>query len=383
MRKHFSKLFGVMTAALMTLTMAAPVSAANYTAVAGGSVTMEKYLVIDSQASIPAAEFNFSIAAGTAVEATADAQKVWAGLNPEAVKIGDAAGEADGKVAFAAGAATTAGTATDGIANDVNKKYAEKDFFVDFSAVSFPEPGVYRYILTEAAVSAPFSGDPVNTRTIDAYVVDNNGSLEVSGYTCYSGTVTTAPPVDGQTGLTKSNKFVNSWDSNDLTFGKTVSGNQASHDQYFAIKVTLAGVGTGDTINVDMSAAETAPIANSATSYTAAVMGEANNITTLTADADGAIEHTFYLKHGQNVTLKGIPAGATYKVEETDPAAGYTKSGEVSTATALSADATVTVNNARTGTIPTGVIMKVLPYGALLGLAVVAIIMNRRKNEAL
>lgn len=384
MSKHFTKMASAMGALFMALAMATPVAAENYTPVAGGSVTMEKYLVVAKDADIPAAEFEFSIAAGTAVDATATTQKVWAGLNPEAVKIGDAAGEADGKVAFAASATTTAGTATDGIANDTEKKYAEKDFFVDFSGVSFPEPGVYRYVLTEAAAEAPFAGDPVATRTIDAYVIDTDGTLSVQNYVCYSGTITDAPKIDGSydEAKVKSNKYINSWDSHNLTFGKTVSGNQASHDQYFEITVTIEGMGDSDTINVDMSAAETAPIANSATSYTADAMGAANNISTLTAE-NGTISHAFYLKHGQNVVLKGIPAGATYKVVETDPAAGYTKSGEVTTATELAADATVTVNNARTGTIPTGVIMKVLPYGAMLGLAVIAIIVNRRKGEAL
>lgn len=384
MRKHFSKIFSVMAALLVGLTVASPVHAANYTPVAGGSVTLNKYLVVDAQAEIPAAEFNFSIAAGSAVEATADTVKVWAGLNPELVKIGDAAGEADGKVAFTAGQATTAGAASDGIANSTDKKYARTDLIVDFSAVSFPEPGVYRYVLTEGAVAAPFTGDAIPARTIDVYVEDEAGALVVKQYVVYEGAQTAGPSVDGADLGTKTDKYVNAVDTVDLKIGKDVAGNQASQDQYFEVKVTFAGLGAGTILNVDVAtAAEAAPLENAATQHAAADMATANGITTITAGADGAAEHTFYLKHGQRIDIKGIPAGATYKYEETDAAAGYTKSGEIATATALTADTTSVITNTRTGTIPTGVIMKVLPYASLLVLAAAAIALNLRKKESL
>ena len=381
MRKNLSKVLSVLTVLVASFGMAVTgVHAANYTAVHGGPTTLTKYLVVNEDAGLPAATFNFTIASGAAVEATASTVKVWAGNTPNLVAIGDTSGDSDGNVVFSGNESTTAGPLT-GVAT-ATQKYASHDIIVDFTSVYFAEPGVYRYILTETAASAgsAVSNDAVATRTIDVYVEDNNGTLEVTKYAVYSGTVTDGAPASGTDTGTKSSMYVNSMDTKNLSVSKTVSGNQGSKDQYFAITVALTGLTEGDVVNVNMTGAETAPIANTATSYSAETMGTANNVSTLTADAQGEISHVFYLKHNQTVAITGIPTGKNYTVIETDPAAGYTKSGEVSTATALNADATVTITNSRSGTVPTGVIMKVLPYAVLFAIAAGAIVFNNKKK---
>lgn len=382
MLKKLTKLLSLfMVFTIFFGTSAVGVHAANYTAVNGGTTTLTKYLVVNKDATLPSGTFNFTIASGTPVEATATTVKVWAGNTPNLVKIGDAAGDTDGNVVFTGSETTTDGPLT-GIASNT-QKYASHNLIVDFTGVSFAEPGVYRYILTEtaAASGSVITNDPVATRTIDVYVEDNNGSLEVTKYAVYSGTVTAGPATAGTDTGTKSDSYVNTMDTNNLSISKTVSGNQGSKDQYFAITATITGLTEGYTVNVDMSGAETAPVANAATSYTAAEMATANNVQTLVADSEGTISHVFYLKHNQTVEIKGIASGKNYTVVETDPAAGYTKSGEVSTATALNADAAVAITNTRNGTIPTGIIMKILPYAVLFAIAAGAIVINSKKTN--
>lgn len=339
--KKMSKIMSCAMAVLMLFGSVGHVAAANYTPVAGGTTELDKYLVIPADAEIPEAEFSFSIAAGQAAEATGSTVKVWAGLNPELVKLGDAAGESDGKVAFTAGESATTALGQAALGEDyVDEKAAMHELLVDFSSVNFPEPGVYRYLVTEGAQSnGAITNDAQPIRTIDVYVEDDgNGTLVVTDYVAYLGDMgTTAPdnaidmsawladnpaPVaptvadpanptpeeeaalaqyetakatweaakdaeearllalvpNGAEAGAKSDKYVNSLESHNLQFGKEVEGNQGSKDQYFAFTLTINGAGAGTVMSLDMSQAELAPLENAATSYSAADMAEANAV---------------------------------------------------------------------------------------------------------
>lgn len=187
-------LSGVLAVALMLTSGLTMVSASNYTPIQGTETTLTKYLVVDENAEIPNVTFTFNVSAGNAVEATATTVKTWAGLNPELVEVNGVA--QSGTTVFTPDDATTAGTATDGIANSTTKKYASKVINLDFSGVTFTEPGVYRYRLTEQASSvSAVTIDSVPVRTIDVYVVDNAGTLQVAAYVCYEGEITDAAKV--------------------------------------------------------------------------------------------------------------------------------------------------------------------------------------------
>ena len=446
--KKLIKIF-TMAMSLLLVVGTVSVSAANYTAIPGTTTQLDKYLVVEADAEIPAAEFTFTIASGSAAEATADTVKVWAGLNPENVKIGDVMGESDGKVVFTAGEEATNANAKVALADDTTDKLAAKHpICLDFTAVNFPEPGVYRYVLTESAAAqgSPITHDVQPVRTIDVYVEDNNGTLAVTGYVSYLGNVSSAAPKNtvvpsavwlaehpepvaptvadpanptpeeeaalaqyetdkaawdaaalaavpnGAEAGTKSNKYVNEMDSADLTVSKTVTGNQGSHDQYFEFTITIGNAGAGTVMTLDMTNAETETHENSATTFTKAAMDEANQKDDdsgnegkagqqVIADTNGSATFKVYLHHGQNVVLKGLPVGATYKVEETD-AAGYTTTGEVATPTAItSEDVEVAVVNNREGVVPTGVMMSVAGGAALVAIAGAGIYLSRRKRE--
>ena len=368
----------------------------------GTSTKLHKYFVVDKDINSPEITFNYSIAAGTAVAAagqggTATATlPVYAGLTPGAVKIGDAAGESDGKVEFAYAAATTAGTATDGITNDVNKKYATKDIILDFTGVTFDKPGVYRYVLTEATTNNENLGgvtydvmESNNTkRTIDVYVVDTNGVLTVDGYVSYVGDVSTAPLqeynpngaateyANGSTGAAatgisaKSNQYVNEFKANELKLEKEITGNQGDKESTWEMKINFETLPTDYVVKYALITDKGAAI------------DDANLVW-----ADYTNNSAITLGHLDKYHFKGIPEGVKYTVTETkanqdgykttytDETYTYPNDGTVETKDAK-------VENNRQGVIPTGILMSVTGGVMLIGIAAIALVaINRKKDE--
>lgn len=377
--KTFTKFLGVALAFALMLSGVA-VSAQNYASIQGTTTELTKYMVVDKEAEIPEVSFGFEVSAGSAIEATENTVKVWAGLNPELVKVNGTAKE--GGVSFEAGEATTDGELT-GVAT-ADEKYAEKTIELDFTGVTYSEPGVYRYLLTEkSTTNDAVSMDEEPVRTIDVYVEDVDGVLTVTSYVSYEGTVVDAPknvtqpelteweqenpepkaedyeneaqfeedheawetakqaeidrqalltPNGAEAALPKSDKFVNRMDSADIYFGKEVTGNQGSKDQYFKFTLTLNNLGKGTVLTMDMSDAEVETHANTATSYTTDTMNASNARDDdsekanqqIIADDNGSATVVVYLHDGQYVTLKGLPNGATYELAE-ENTAGYTK----------------------------------------------------------
>ena len=434
MKMH--RLFAGMAAAVLAAgMMALPASASeapqqfNYTAVTGGTAQYSKYLVMDSDAVCPAVSFSYSIAVGAAAKATdSDHIDVYAGIGTPTV----------GTATFAQGAATTAGAEGDGItgasgAGSADEKYATSTFTVDFSSVSFPEPGVYRYVITETTPTGAFSARSTPlARTLDVYVKDvldgTTHKLAVDSYVMYDKVIDTAfaktntisaeadPNTTTYTVSTTGNKttaYVNDYSTVDLGFSKAVDGNQASRDKFFKFTVTITNApGAAVTVGGNYTAA---PTKNSATEYTTAVMTAANTITDavadvdglqLAADSNGTITHDFYLQNGQSITLTGLPKGASYTITEDKedyvPSVALTgdiKTGDAAdegtaiatnsatiTDTYLKEDTTAAFTNTRQGTIPTGVVIPtavpVAAGAALLGgVIVITVKRNRRKTE--
>ena len=379
MKSTGQKLASLLALVLVFVMTFAPVCAyadSAYTEIFGTTTTFNKYLVVSSDANIPAAEFSFSVSAPTSkIDGDATHLPVLPGPTPTSVVVGTA-----GKVSFAAGAGTTAGTATDGIANDTAKKYAIAEVTVDLTAVKFQEPGVYRYIITEAASSAPFTNDATTTRTLDVYVIDTDGVLSVQNYVMYSGTKEDAPLAAGGEVTGKSNQFVNSFATNNLTLKKTVSGNQGSKDKYFKFTLTIENAGKGTIVNISADSTYVKePPKTEYTAYTAADMKTANDVTTLTANDSGVITHDFYLSHNDTVIITGIPTTATYTIAE--EAEEYTSTVTGSLTGNFSSAVSVTVNNERTGTVPTGVMLTVIPGAVIVLVAIVGLVLISRKKK--
>lgn len=392
MKRSLERILGLVLAFVMMLgTAATAIHAEPFDygdGVAGGTTTLNKHLVVRNDANIPNAEFTFTVTAGgTAAEATDQTVTVYAGKNPELVKVNGTVGS--GKVTFTAGETTTAGAADDGITNSVDKKYASKEITLDFSGVKYDKPGVYRYTITETDPTAPIKAVGEKVTTVDVYVEDNNGTLAVTGYVAYDGTVTdapksaatddsaTAPNPNGAEAGTKDDKFVNELETATLKVSKVIAGNQGDKEDTFAFEIKLTNAGNGTIIKAGaVDNGKTLP------------QGVTPETTTYTTDADGKLTINITLGHNEQLVLTGIPKGASYTVNEVPAddttkktADGYTAAGEVLTATELSAEvASHEVTNTREGVIPTGLITSVLPGALLVGGAAVYFL-TKKKDE--
>ena len=393
--KRFKKLMAILMATALIMSIAAiSASAEGYTAIPGTTTSFKKDVVVDSDANIPHETFSFTIQSGTALPATSSTVAVHAGPNPNAVLIGTAS--------FVSNDATTPGTPGD--ATDTTKKYAEKTVNVSFTGVTFNEPGIYRYLVKETAGTTAGMTYDNRTLSLDVYVIDNNGTLEVNEYVLHEGQGTiSSNSTSGSDGTdTKVAGFINSTTSHQIEFGKEVTGNQGSKDKYFAVKIQLTPDAThviadNSTFPVDMTLAETHPTPSAATNpaYTAEAMAEKNNVNVLTG---GQLKggHTFYLKDGQYITVKGLPDGVTYTVTEAPEdyqqinGITATVSGDAnkvysdSTTGTLSGDIKTGFTNNKDGVIPTGVLLTIAPFAIgilLFGALIIFIIAKRRRNN--
>ncbi len=409
------KLFAGFAAAALAAGMMSmvPASAADYTALTGltGNGTadpafpvVEKYLVMDKDASVPYGTYTFTIAPGTAVAAdnTAGSEKMPILAGPAGAKFAKTVAADNTITLDTATSATLTFSSADSTTNEgdnslsgktigfdnasaTDEKVSIKSLTVDFSEVTFDEPGVYRYVITEAGTISGVTNDSDTTITLDVYVVDNNGALELNSYVLHKGedapaknpaTTPAAPTL-----ADKTTGFSNVYDTQNLEFGKEVTGNQGSKDKRFAVTVRTTGANAATVYQLDGNW-EKEPDKKSATKYTAADMQTANNVTSLTGAQLNA-GYTFYLCDGEYVKVKGLEVNSTTPVTYaiTEDAEEY-KSTETIAATvakyndinhtdpvsgSIAADKDVYTGyvNEREGVIPTGVIISIAAPAAL------------------
>lgn len=397
--KRFKKLMAIiMVTALIMIVAAISASAANYTAVAGTSTSFNKYLIVDEDAEVPAVTFEYTIAPGAPIGPTNSTLSVFAGVGTPVV----------GTAAYAASDTKSTTVATgDLVTLDSGENYVKKVVNINFESVSFPEPGIYRYILTEKEISGVTgiqydtqkSNDATaKTRILDVYVTDNDGALAVSSYVLHDTAAAVTNDVVQNAGdpvADKSDGFVNEYKTSNLEFGKEVTGNQSSKDKYFDFTLTIANALPNTAYTVDITGAEATSGSNPATI-------EANagktNATTITTDATGGATVHYYLKDGQYVKVKGLPQAATYTLTEnyedyaqtlgiTTAVSGKTQAyaAPASTATAIgSDDVYVGFTNDKQGVIPTGVLLTIAPFAIgilLFGALIIFFIAKRRRNN--
>ena len=397
--------------AVMASMFSMTANAANYAddkQAVGGNTTFTKYLVLDAEANVPNATFKYTIKAGAEIKGTATTMQVYAGkiVTDEEGKV---TAPVVSDVTFAVDNDTTDGADNDGITNDASKKYASQAINADFTGVKFDEPGVYRYIVTEdlnGSQGVAVAGSIA--KTLDVFVEDDGtGTLSVKSYVLYNTVINTAPEkntaVDKNADKTaedgkKTDGFVNTYDTNDLTLSKTVTGNQGSKDKYFKFEVTVKNAVAGTVYDVDLTNADGTVAENSATN--ADYIGKTNP-TYITVGEDGTVTTNFYLQNGQSIKIFGLAEDTAYEIEETPE--DYTPSVEITgdkTRTAdssdvslsdnvvydteLTEDTTVAFTNDRQGTIPTGVILSVaapVAIGvAVLGGIVFLFIRNKKRD---
>lgn len=437
MNKFATKLVALAGAGLMALSMLPinTMAATTYTPVAGTSCNFNKYFIMDAGDSVPNATFEFTIAPGAARSASTadnDVMEVMAGVGTPTIAnvtfgpSDSTATAAGSNIDVARTQEDRTGTAgTDTVQLDAGEKYATKQATVDFSSVSFNEPGIYRYIITEKAnadhAAAGIIHDTDVDRVLDVYVTDDGtGALVVSSYVLHTDlddvvinnamgsqdVATAAAALDDKT-----DGFTNEYTSKDLVFKKEVTGNQASRDKYFEFTATLANVNDNDVYVVslaDDNDANTTDGNADATSGAekiggtiAANAGKTNPTSVTGAELKAGVK--FYLQHGQSIAIRGIAPNATYTITENqedykktasvvsgyeDPTTGVIGTIADSATVANSKAVMTSYQNQRDGIIPTGIVNSViLPAGivlvALAGIAAFLItFFKKRRNDA-
>lgn len=411
-----------------------PVLAAGNGKATGGAVNIQKYLVIKSTAEVPNIAFQFTIAGASVANGTVEnGFSVYSGNDTSRVTGTPTVGSAvfkngDTKYDAVQDLVSTGIQVKEGAKDPVKlsagQSYARTNVTVDFSGVSFSEPGVYRYVITETAdATGTVTNDATTTRYVDVYVSDEDGTLGVLGYVlhgegetktvkryvctdCGAQFETNRDAIEHVadsdnchtyslervkiTNDAKSEGFVNKMEAKDLKIAKQVTGNQASRTEYFKFTLNITKGLPNTTYSIDLSHADSNAGANT-------------NPTSVTTDGDGNASVDVYLKHDQYVTVRSLNIGSAYTVSEDKTAmadAGYTteivnaddtdgvSNADFSTNGAIdTADAdeiSVSFTNKRSGTIPTGVVMTVAPFAAvtLLGVAgVTTIVMKKRKQN--
>ena len=208
-------------------------------------------------------------------------------------------------------------------------------------------------------------------------------------------------------GVEKATGLTNTYTTHNLVVGKAVSGNQASRDKYFALTVKVENLNARDKFNVSLendNKDATVDGNADATSGTNPATKDANknkeNVQLITV-ANGAtsFEQTYYLQHGQYIAIRGLPEGAAYTVTEdaedykqahkaqiSDTLkfedGAYNETTKAITGTLTTDDAKVGFTNTRNGTVPTGIVLSVVPAVIIFALALAALIVIavRRKR---
>lgn len=348
MQNNKFKAAGLGMAAIVSATAAMPAMAATtYTPVAGTSCTFNKNLIMDAGDNVPNATFGFTVTPGEARSADTSDNEVMQVLpgvgTPTIADVTFAPGDATTTeagsnidVARPASARAEGLTAANGVQLETGEKFATKQATVSFAGITFDEPGIYRYIITETAnadhEAAGIMHDNDTDRVLDVYVTDDgNGTLVVSSYVLHTddddvviNNTMGSQDVSQQAAALddKTDGFTNEVNTKDLVVKKEVTGNQASRDKYFKFTVKLSNVNDADVYTVsladDQDSSTTDGNADAASGTNAATI-EANRNKTNPAQVTGAQLKEgvdYYLQHGQSVAIRGIALNAGYEVTE-------------------------------------------------------------------
>jgi len=326
--------FAMILSLSVNITLAASITSMTFT---------DTVSVTDDNVDIPEITISYTVANGTATT-LADGTVVYAGI------------EADKVVLNASTHATTGYSGT--------PRSQSVTATVNFAAVTFTAPGVYRYTVTPSCSNSDVTVD--SAKTIDVYVVNGEAGLEIAAYVMYDG--------NGN----KVDEFEHTYtkETYTLTVTNTVTGNQGDKNKDFEYTLTIEG---GNTLTAEITKAD----------------GTKETVT-LTAD-NGTSTATFTLKDGESLVVTGLCANDKVTVTQTDESAdGYTTTVSVDGATAtegltsdeltISANTTIDFTNTKNITTPTGIVLSIAPYIAMIGLAGIFFVLvasRRRESEEL
>lgn len=418
------------------------------TPVAGATTTFDKYLVMKKNANVPNATFSYKVSIPTDDEMNSLPNPedtngknltVRKGIGSPTASdtkftAGDQTFDSAQKSRTNTGSKTYDEKTADQVTLDENHKYAKHTSTVDFSKVTFSEPGVYRYKITENDTTEKGITKDSTPRYLDVYVESaENGTLSIKGYVFH--TMNEVQPKGNKDSLGSNNPegknkgFENKYETIDLTLTKNVTGNQGFRDQYFKFHVDITDLDGGARLfltdkdgNKPYKSTDTVAYAYNkdtgtrTTGQNRFAVAEGNGSfadvsapdgsdadmsgLALTANDSGNASFDVYLKHGESLKINGLTKGAKYTVKETseDYSASATKNDQAidlthnktdhTDATAmqtLAGDETVAYTNKREGTLPTGIYHNNRAAFNIMGIAAaggaIAIVIRKRRKS--
>ena len=387
MNKILTKLSSASAAIVIAGLAATPVCAAGttYAPVNGTNTTFDTTIYMRDTAKVPNVTFHYGVTAGAGQEASAGNLAVLAGDD----KVTSTGLPTIADIGFTAGDAKTA---TDGTV-------IKKTGTVDFSGVTYKEPGVYRYVVTETGEAQGVTHEDkahkqeVRAKALDVYVTDDGtGKLVVSGYVMHDNVNAKAEQLGETKELAdKDTNFEHLLTTSDVTLSKKVTGNQGSRDEYFKFTVNITGADKGTQYIVDLSHADPTTTTNGVNRETHV------NSALLTAGEDGTLSQDFWIQNGQSIKIQGLGGSTGYTVTEAENAyktniavTGDTKNGEADIAAvdgkavtdaAVTADTTVAYTNDKSGAVPTGLIMSIGGPAAIALLGGVGLVTIKAKKK--
>lgn len=312
----------------MVLAMAVSVFAVNASAAGtvnkSQDVTITKNITADANVRVPGATYTFTIAAGDSDAA----RNIYAGEM-------NAISQAANNITFTEG-----------------DEESSKSTTFTITAEKFTKPGIYRYTVTETANPLPDGMTLASPKTLLVYVEQVDGVNSIA-----------AVIVDGVDDKDKSDfSFTNTYNTNNVTVKKVITGNQANLSGEWEFEITVSGQ-AGEKF---------------ATSKEGVVL-------------ETGVPATIKLGNNQTITIYGLSASDTYTVKEVEANTdGYvtTINGEATdngktSGNAAAADVSIEYKNEKNIATPGGVIMTIAPYALMVVLAgAFAVVFLTRRNRA-
>lgn len=250
----------------------------------------------------------------------------------------------------------------------------------------YSQVGTYKYTIAETTQKemqgVTYSDDAIAVTVLVTYnYAEEKLNTQIVLSTIQAGDQSSDANEDG-----KVDTFINQYDVGELSLNKTVTGNLGARDVYFDITVTFTS---------PKEVASVIPVTGGS---------HADNPTSIAiadwAEADGTwtCSKVFKLKDSDTLTFADIPAGVSYTVEEdarhglgddgfdvnsasdTDYTVTYT--GETGTI-ATGETAAAAVNNEKSTSVDTGVLLDSMPYVLMLtiGAAGLTVLFGKKRYE--
>jgi hypothetical protein len=303
--------------------------AAEYT-ITGGTTTFATYLVMDQTASVPRESIHYTIqpcGTDTTNNITSTDNGATVGIAEFTIDSPTYTEKQD--TAITSNHVTNGTNVKDNVTLLNGQKYARASVTADFRNITFNNVGQFDFLIREVAGTDPamtYDSTPMVMRLFVVYDTTAEGiankRLSVGGYVMYkatvvtdeSGNVTSYTVKDGSDNgtNTKAQGFVNNYTVKSLELAKKVSGNQASHDEYFEFDVTITNALQPGYIYAvaDDAGYDTLTTINglSTTAHT--------NRSSIEANDQGVATEKYWLHNGQHILITNLPVGTSYTVNE-------------------------------------------------------------------